>query len=103
MPRRDTPWVNATSKYPRNIGEAGDGFQYLAPVQSFPLDVSPYGVVDMGGNAREWTSELVQLPQMAGLRYVFGASWDSPPDHADWCKMREERSLEFTIGIRCVR
>ena len=103
MPRRDTPWVNATSKYPRNIGEAGDGFQYLAPVQSFPLDVSPYGVVDMGGNAREWTSELVQLPQMAGLRYVFGASWDSPPDHADWCNMREERSLEFTIGIRCVR
>ncbi|MBK9264229.1 MAG: SUMF1/EgtB/PvdO family nonheme iron enzyme [Polyangiaceae bacterium] len=103
LPARNTPWVQASSPYPRNIDQDGDGFPYLAPVDSFPEDASPYGVMGMGGNASEWTSDIVELPQMAGLRYVFGANWNSPPEHAEWSNMREERTVEFTTGIRCIR
>ncbi len=36
---------------------AADGFELTAPVGSFPKNVSPYGAVDMAGNAWEWTQD----------------------------------------------
>lgn len=33
-----------------------DGYKRLAPVDSFPNGVSPYGAFNMGGNAFEWTA-----------------------------------------------
>lgn len=35
-----------------------DGYADLAPVGSFPAGASPYGVLDMAGNAWEWTSTI---------------------------------------------
>jgi formylglycine-generating enzyme required for sulfatase activity len=34
-----------------------DGYQYLAPVGSFPEGASPFGVLDMAGNAFEWVQD----------------------------------------------
>jgi serine/threonine-protein kinase len=34
-----------------------DGFTSLAPVGSFPSGASPYGILDMAGNAWEWVSD----------------------------------------------
>jgi formylglycine-generating enzyme required for sulfatase activity len=41
-------------------GDGGmrDGYECLAPVGSFPLGASPYGVMDMVGNAEEWCVNL---------------------------------------------
>jgi formylglycine-generating enzyme required for sulfatase activity len=35
----------------------GDGYENLSPVGVFPEDVSPYGVLDMGGQVFEWTGD----------------------------------------------
>jgi len=101
-PKRETPWSKTTSKHPRNIMGEEDGFPNLAPVGSFVEDTSPYGVVDLGGNVSEWSRTKVDTPEMRGLRYVMGANWFSPPEHADWWNMRPDRYLDFAIGIRCV-
>jgi len=102
-PRRDKPWLTTASAHPTNLIEegGGDGFPNLAPVGSFPDDKSPYGVLDLAGNAREWTGDDVELTDMRGLRYVFGASWDTPAEHSHWGNMRPERFLDFTVGVRC--
>jgi len=34
-----------------------DGYRETAPVGSYPADVSPYGVLDMAGNVREWVQD----------------------------------------------
>ena len=37
--------------------EADDGYALTAPVGSYPAGASPYGVLDMAGNAEEWVSD----------------------------------------------
>ena len=38
-------------------------------LSSYPASASPYGVMDMAGNAREWVDELKESPaQSAALR-----------------------------------
>lgn len=46
------PWGTGIPNWgrPRKPGQ-------IDPVMSFPLDLSPYGVFDMAGNASEWTSD----------------------------------------------
>lgn len=62
---RAYPWGNEwdTKKTNHGLGKApwedpSDGFARIAPVGSFPGDVSPYGVNDMAGNAWEWTADF---------------------------------------------
>lgn len=43
--------------------EWDDGFSSSAPVGSFPSDVSPYGIFDMGGNLAEWAADWAPDPQ----------------------------------------
>lgn len=104
-PQRKFPWGSRVSKHPANFFEENnaDGIHNLFPVGSYADDTSPYGIVDMAGNVREWTRDVVALPKTRGLRYVLGASWDIPIAHADWRNMRDERNMEFGMGIRCVR
>ena len=54
---RRYPWGNEWDSLKCNSDIGGDGYQYTAPVGSFPAGVSPYGVMDMIGNVWEYTSD----------------------------------------------
>ena len=48
------PWGNSQRVFKANLGGKEDGFEATAPVGSFPLDRSPFGVYDGYGNLMEW-------------------------------------------------
>lgn len=54
---RTWPWGNEFEENWANISGEGDGYGFTAPVGSFPGDMSPYGVLDVAGNAAEWVAD----------------------------------------------
>jgi len=54
-----------------------DGFLRTAPVGSFPLGRSPFGLDDMAGNVWEWTSS--PFPGSPGKRVIRGGGWGNNP------------------------
>ena len=51
------PWGDVWDPAKANYGEGDDGFSATAPVGSFPDGASPYGALDMAGNAWEWVAD----------------------------------------------
>jgi formylglycine-generating enzyme required for sulfatase activity len=90
-----------------------DGFPYTAPVGSFPVGASPYGVLDMAGNAWEWTeSSYLGYPgntyeqaQDFGeyFKVVRGGSWDNIGSHlrSTFRQNNEPRLRSDGTGFRC--
>ncbi len=54
---RTWTWGNEFEPNRANLSGAGDGYGFTAPVGSFPGDVSPYGLLDVAGNAAEWVAD----------------------------------------------
>jgi len=84
------PWGNEMLDKRVNMSGKGDGFEYMAPVGSFPMGRSVYGVHDMAGNVSEWVNDwydqfyFQEAPMMnpAGPedkknRVFRGGSWDA--------------------------
>lgn len=83
------PWGNEwNSKYTNHgLGKSpwvddSDGFARTAPIGSFPKDVSPFGVYDMGGNVWEWTRDIYSESyyKWAPLKNPPGPTIDSLPE-----------------------
>jgi sulfatase modifying factor 1 len=115
---RKWPWGNKKDEVDANFLGDEDGYRFTAPVGSFERDVSPFGVDDMAGNAREWVSdrygeryyqsgpkENPQGPQTGDTRVLRGGSWNDTdilgrttarmkmfPDYRD-----------MSIGFRCAK
>ncbi len=54
---RTWPWGDTFEDHRANLSGEADGYGFTAPVGSFPDDVSPYGLLDVAGNAAEWASD----------------------------------------------
>ena len=73
----------------------------LAPVGSCPADSSPYGAMDMAGNAMEW----VDAWYGPGKPEIRGGSWNTGSFalRAAGRTGREPGALYFDVGFRCAR
>jgi formylglycine-generating enzyme required for sulfatase activity len=84
-PEREYPWGDEppNGEVPRcNYDGDEDGYPNTAPIGSFPGFESPYGAVDMAGNAAEWTLDWYSTSYHAdldGYRMRRGGSWRSVP------------------------
>ncbi|MEM9191381.1 MAG: SUMF1/EgtB/PvdO family nonheme iron enzyme [Myxococcota bacterium] len=119
---RTFPWGRYYNPRLANHGDGAfrpdlaDGFRYAAPVGSYPDAVSPYGLLDMAGNAFEWTSDRFaedaysaegrvdpEGPVTGGYRVIRGGSWQFPPfalrvSHRAYLGEGEHRA---DVGFRC--
>ena len=99
------------------IGRA-DEFSFTAPIGSFSLDKSLYGVFDLAGNVAEWTASWYERgyettmprsnpkgPERGDFRVHRGASWKSPTKKTrvtirDWSFPEDKHD---TVGFRCAK
>jgi formylglycine-generating enzyme len=51
------PWGNTEQPNGANWARIDDGYDATAPVGTFKLDASPYGVMDGAGNVMEWVED----------------------------------------------
>ena len=98
-----------------NYGLAGDGYEYAAPVGTYPAN--GYGLYDMAGNVYEWCLDwysdytLSPLndpggPESGTERIIRGSSWALDDSNSIRCSFREKigpGSRFENIGLRCVQ
>jgi iron(II)-dependent oxidoreductase len=114
---RKYPWGNS----PPDSSKAQFDAEYneSAPVDGFPQGASPYGVLDLSGNAWEWVSSIY-LPypydpsdgredlRAGPVRGTRGGGHDSPSEeltttHRGEDLSRNHRGGHHNIGFRCAR
>ena len=111
--RRTYPWGNSYHAKLSNHGRAGvdatdasDGFTELAPVGSFPDGATPEGILDLAGNAAEWTADAFTSSYGApalGERAVRGGSFVSGAAQVRGAVRvgKPPETREPTLGFRC--
>lgn len=108
---RRYPWGNDFDQSRMIFGQ-----DKLGPVGSRPNGASPFGVLDMAGNAWEWTSSLFKPypydakdgredPQAEGRRVARGGSWTGEPFIATTTyRFRPEPGFAHSyLGFRCAK
>lgn len=108
---RTYPWGDAPPREGRRYrasygsdrccrADSGDGYLFTAPVGSFPLGRSPFGVEDLAGNVWEWVEDSFD-----GRKVIRGGGWGndlrglrSTLRHANL----PDIGLSM-VGIRCAR
>jgi formylglycine-generating enzyme required for sulfatase activity len=117
-PRRAYPWGKSFNGKLANhgrlgvdAGDASDGYAELSPVGSFPDGATPEGILDLAGNAAEWTLDLYTAdygspgsPGKTGERTVRGGSFASAAAFLRGAARagRPPQTREPTLGFRCV-
>ncbi|MBA3397954.1 MAG: SUMF1/EgtB/PvdO family nonheme iron enzyme, partial [Deltaproteobacteria bacterium] len=102
-PRRNFPWGTVVDPQRANV-IGGGGPRAVGTTAG---DVSPYGIVDLGGNVSEWTATKTNYDGANAIRIMRGGNWDdtSPEALVDYLAIenpRPERDRSFMIGFRCV-
>jgi len=95
----------------------GVGQDTTALVGSYPQDASPFGALDMAGNAQEWVADWYETegyrlgdrnptgPAMGDRKVRRGASWGHLPTYTltPFRDMTTPDTMGDLIGFRCVR
>jgi formylglycine-generating enzyme required for sulfatase activity/tRNA A-37 threonylcarbamoyl transferase component Bud32 len=108
------PWGNEPHPEFANVENQTEGEPDTKRVGSFPRGASPYGLLDMTGNAREWTNSALQPyplaqptagPDGAGSRVTRGGSWLSLPNSIELTRrLAEPTSIAAKdLGFRCAQ
>jgi iron(II)-dependent oxidoreductase len=117
------PWGNTLPTRQANSDGAADGFENFAPVNNAPEGASPYGLLNMSGNAWEWTASLYQpsTPEInhlvedwkkVGVTWQPGAPWfvikggafDTPANDLDlmlFFRAANPSDIQMAYGFRC--
>jgi formylglycine-generating enzyme required for sulfatase activity len=101
---RKYPWGNSWDPARCNSAAARQpGRAAIAPVGSYPAGASPYGALDMTGNAREWTAS--SPPGDVDKVVLRGGSYLDAPDAVTTIFRREypRTARDGWTGFRCCR
>ena len=112
------PWGNDFLPQRANIAGTEDGYEYMAPIGSFPMGRSVYGIYDMAGNVAEWVNDwydqfyYAKSPIMnppgfeeSKNRVFHGGSWDARKTDVRAAKRfaatpgRKDSILGFRCGL----
>jgi formylglycine-generating enzyme required for sulfatase activity len=126
---RTYPWGNESPRdgthYRASYGtdeccraDAGDGYLFTAPVASFPLGRSPFGIEDMAGNVWEWVEDWFdpkfyqKSPSanpvnrtLGGRKIIRGGGWGNNP-YGLRSTLRHANPREIglsMVGFRCAQ
>jgi len=97
---RAYPWGNEFMAENCNTSESGT--EGTRPVDTHLSGQSPYGVIDMAGNAWEWTSTYYQANEQ--WRVLKGGAWDYKGIKDTRCAFRVYFRPDFrngAVGFRC--
>jgi len=83
--KRVYPWGNDFDCQRGNFeGSDCDGYDQTSPARSFPSGASPYGVLDMGGNAWEWVHDaFLETDPFTGGKTYYAVSPAANPSGPD--------------------
>jgi formylglycine-generating enzyme required for sulfatase activity len=117
--KRRYPWGNKFEYSFANVDGLDDGFQYLAPVGSFEVGRSPFGLYDATGNVAEWVMDdyTADYYQKAPYRdppgpktddvfkVIRGGSWRESRLGARVTKRFSAKMwrTDATVGFRCAK
>jgi hypothetical protein len=117
--QRNYPWGAAAPTCTLNNGGGATTTTCstgVVAVGSYPTGASPYGVLDMAGNAREWVYDWAGIypsgavtdpagPPTGTTRLTRGGSYGSPPEFVQtWPRVSYTvTETEDRIGFRCAK
>ena len=117
--RRKYPWGNKFDQNYANVDGDEDGYQYLAPVGSYEVGRSPFGLYDTTGNVAEWVLDdySADYYQKSPFRdpggpekddvykVIRGGSWRESRIGARLTKRFSAKlwRTDATVGFRCAK